>query len=74
MFNNKEFKVALLRRGKSVENVAAEIGINVVTLYRKMNGASDFYRDEMQNISIYLNLTAEEREKIFFNQNITDTQ
>jgi len=51
MFNEKAFKRAIEDAGLSMEEVAQLLNINVVTLYRKINGESDFYRKEIQKIS-----------------------
>lgn len=74
MFNQKLFRIMLLEKDVSLKDIAEMLGINLVTLYRKMNGSSDFYRDEVQEICNYLHLTLEERENIFFAQDVTETQ
>lgn len=74
MFNEKLFRIALLKRGVSQKQIAKLLDINVVTLYRKMKGDSDFYRDEIQKICDFLKLGLKEKEDIFFDQNITETQ
>lgn len=66
MFDSNEFKIALLKREKSYKDIAEVLGISVATLYRKSNGSSDFYRDEIQEICDYLELTLQEKENIFF--------
>jgi betR domain len=67
MFSKKEFEIALLKYEKSKDDIAKILNVNLATLYRKMNGSSDFYRDEIQAISDYLNLSLDEKESIFFN-------
>lgn len=67
MFSKKEFEIALLKCEKSKDDIAEILNVNLATLYRKMNGSSDFYRDEIQAISDYLNLSLDEKESIFFN-------
>lgn len=74
MFNEKLFRIALLKRGVSQKQIAKLLDINVVTLYRKIKGDSDFYRDEIQKICDFLKLGLKEKEDIFFDQNITETQ
>lgn len=74
MFDAKKFKIALIKRDKSISDIAHLIGVNVATVYRKINGTSDFFRDEIQLISDYLELSVEEKEKIFFAQKVTETQ
>ena len=50
MFQKNEFKAEVVRRNLTLENVANAIGIDAATLHRKMNGASDFYRSEIEKI------------------------
>ncbi|WP_455089575.1 helix-turn-helix domain-containing protein [Peptoanaerobacter stomatis] len=66
-FNVVEFECSLLRNKKSKKDIADCLGINVTTLYRKINGESDFFREEIQKICKFLSLKTEEKEKIFFN-------
>lgn len=47
MFNENEFRKLIAKKGLTLQNVADMLGINIATLYRKMNGTSDFYRNEM---------------------------
>lgn len=51
---------------KSVESLATYLGINVATLYRKMNGKSDFTRNEILLIMAFLCLSNDEVFAIFF--------
>lgn len=48
MFDKNKFKAQVLLSGKTLTEVADILGINLTTLYRKMNGESDFYRNEIQ--------------------------
>lgn len=50
MFSKKEFMKALRKASMSTEELAIKIGIGVATLYRKMSGESDFYREEIYKI------------------------
>lgn len=50
MFDKKAFKRMAEDKGFTLEEVAKELGISKVTLYRKMSGESDFYRHEMKAI------------------------
>jgi len=56
MFNKQKFKACLVLSNKSTTEVAKHLGINRTTLYRKMNGESDFYRDEIQILCKFLNI------------------
>lgn len=74
LFNQKLFRIILLEKGISLKDIAKMLNISLVTLYRKMNGYSDFFRDEVRAICNYLNLSLEEREDIFFAPDITEAQ
>jgi len=50
----------------SFEKVAKVLGINHVSLYRKMNGTSDFYRWEIEKIIRLFNLSGDDVLRIFF--------
>ena len=50
----------------SFEKVAEVLGINHVSLYRKMNGPSDFYRWEIEKIIRLFNLSGDDVLRIFF--------
>lgn len=56
MFNKLKFKAAVIERGKSMTDVAKHLKINNSTLYRKMNGTSEFSREEIQKICEFLKL------------------
>lgn len=69
MFDEKKFRAALILRGISLNEVAKSMGINIVTLYRKMSGDSDFYRSEIQK---FCELTGiENPSDIFFADELT---
>ncbi len=50
MFNEKAFRRAIEDAGLTLLDIAKLLNINIVTLYRKINGESDFFRDEIQKI------------------------
>lgn len=66
MFRLNVFKSKLSLHEKTMRDVASAIGINEATLYRKVNGTSDFTRNEIQIIKQFLNLSSDEVESIFF--------
>ena len=68
MFQKNEFRAEVVRAGISFEKVAKVLGINHVSLYRKMNGTSDFYRWEIEKIIHLLNLSKGDVFRIFFAQ------
>ena len=74
MFNKNKFKAKITESGLSVEKLANILGISAVTLYRKMNGNSDFSRSEMQIIRQALKINLAEMDEIFFAPELAETQ
>ena len=68
MFKKNEFRAAMARKELSVADVAKELGIDPATLFRKISGQSDFYRNEIEKLCVLLELDAEDTLKIFFAQ------
>ena len=66
MFKQNLFKAKLAANENTMKQIAGAIGVNEATLYRKINGTSDFTRNEIQIIRQFLSLTLEDVEKIFF--------
>ncbi len=64
MFDQKKFKALLVMKGKTMQDIASLLNINQATLYRKINGSSDFFRKEIQAICEYLEI--ENPNDIFF--------
>ncbi len=50
MFNEKLFKMKIKEKGFTLKEIASFLNIDTSTLYRKMNGESDFYRNEIQKL------------------------
>ncbi len=69
MFNKLKFKAAVIEGGKTIADVAEYLNINESTLYRKINGTSEFSRDEIQNICVFLKLDSPL--EIFFAKELT---
>lgn len=72
MFDKYKFLGKIKEKGKTVQEVADFLGINVTTLYRKMNGESDFFREEIQKLREFLSL--EDPMIIFFANEVAETQ
>ena len=72
MFDKNKFRVCLILKGKKVADIADSLGINVTTLYRKINGESDFYRNEIQILCEILDI--ENPADVFFAEKVTKTQ
>lgn len=66
MFDKNKFKYSVMVKGKNLREVASVLNISNVTLWRKMNGESEFSREEIQTIKNMLNLTQDEAFEIFF--------
>ena len=56
MFDADKFKKVVREKGLTLQEVADYLKIDKSTLYRKMNGGSDFYRSEMQLLCNLLSL------------------
>lgn len=72
MFNKRAFKALLILKNKSMEDVAKFLGISRTTLYRKMNGESDFFLNEIQKLCEFLQI--ENPMEIFFTNELAYTQ
>lgn len=69
MFDKKLFKASVVLAGFTLRQVAVELNIDEATLYRKMNGESDFYRREIQQLCSLLRI--KDPAAIFFASEIT---
>ena len=65
--NINELKAECVRHGLTLENLAVKIGVNPATLHRKLNGETEFRRNELQIIKTTLNLNDKQFLSIFFN-------
>lgn len=68
--NIPELKAECTRHGVTLEELASRIGVNNATLYRKMTGKSEFYRNELQVIRDVLCLNDEKFLLIFLTTNL----
>ena len=50
----------------NAESMSNELGINMTTFYRKLNGESEFNRQEMGIIRNVLSLNKDDMDSIFF--------
>lgn len=57
---------SIVGAGYTMETFAAALGMNPATLYRKLNGLSDFSRSQILSISRLLKLTGKQVDAIFF--------
>lgn len=66
MFYANRLLAKMTEKGISKNDLASAIGVDGATLYRKLNGDSDFKRTEIEIIRNRLALTINEAEAIFF--------
>lgn len=70
MTNTIEFKVMLMRKGLTIKKLSDLIGISATSISYKMNNVREFKSSEIQAIQNALDLTDEERNKIFFAESV----
>lgn len=66
MTDTNAFKAAVMRKGLTMAILAEKIGVTEATLSYKANNLRQFKMAEVQAIKRILGLTAEERDAIFF--------
>jgi len=59
-------KSKMVEKGITDQELSSLLGINQATLFRKKNGVSDFYRNEIKVIKEVLELTDKDIDLIFF--------
>ena len=69
MFNELKFKAAVVENGKTMADVAKYLNINEATLSRKVNGITEFSREEIQKMCKVLKLDSPV--DIFFAKELT---
>lgn len=69
--NVNELKGKITARGLTIQAFCDQFGFVRSTFDRKLNGPSEFDRDEIERIINALNLTWEEARNIFFADNVT---
>lgn len=67
MFNKDKFCGKVKSCGMTLEQAAQCLGINSATLSRKINGSSDFTRNEIELLRQKLSLSFDDIKSIFFN-------
>ena len=71
MFNQNLLKAKIIERAVSVLEICNELGICEATFYRKLSREGDFSRFEIGKIAKILKLSNDERDKIFFANQLT---
>ena len=59
-------KSKMVEKGITDQELSSLLGINQATLFRKKNGTSDFYRNDIKVIKEVLELTDKDIDLIFF--------
>lgn len=68
MFDKRKFLAQMTLQGVSKKELAQKLGINEVTLYRKLNNDGYFTRKEINTMVEYLNI--EDPSEIFLQRNL----
>lgn len=66
MFNKDLFRAKIVANGKTMKDAATAIGCSEASLSRKVNGTSDFTRNEIQLFREAFGLSSEDVYSIFF--------
>ena len=66
MFNKQKFRASVIAAGLTMDEIAKKLEINTSTLYRKINGSSDFTRTEIRKLQKVLSLDMSMITEIFF--------
>ena len=69
MFNDRELRAQMVRKGVTFKDLSAHLGINEATLYRKCKADGAFTRQEINSIIDYLEI--ENPMEIFFAEELT---
>lgn len=64
MFDRKALKAKMILEGKTAEDVAGALGINITTFYLKLKDDGRFSRHEISRMIDYLHI--EDPDSIFF--------
>lgn len=72
VFDEFAMRDLLRRKHLTIEGWAKKLGISKTTLYRKINGESDFWRSEIQATCEYVK--EDTLNSIFFAQKVTETE
>ena len=63
---NTKLDSAIYESGLKLEAIANKMGINRVSLWNKIQGRTEFKVSEITSLAKILNLSAEQRDDIFF--------
>lgn len=68
--NRTEMRMAVARENKTYKALAAAIKVSEQALYNKMRGESEFKESEIKTLARELNLSMEEVNLIFFDNEV----
>lgn len=69
--NINALKAKMVLEGISTEKLAQEIGVSKSAFYRKLNGKTEFTREEIQKIIDVLRISNSDAFKIFFENQVS---
>ena len=69
MLDVQKLKGKIVEKGKNIESVSAELGVNPATFYRKMKNNS-FEIREVDKLAKILSLNGDEASAIFFSNTV----
>lgn len=70
MVNTKKLQGKMKENGFTLKSLADRIGLTPTGLFNKVHNLSEFNVSEVQRMASILALTSEERDAIFFAQNV----
>lgn len=70
MTNKQMFQIALLKRNYTFDKLASEIELSRQSMSYKVNNKRKFTESEINKIDTVLNLSTEEKESIFFTNQV----
>jgi len=73
LFDEVLLKQKIKDSGLKINFVAEKVGISYQSFWQKMEGKTKFALEEVQKLCNVLNLSTEDRDQIFFAQNVDDT-
>lgn len=69
--NNKELKVQMIRKDKTVDQLCTALGISRSAWFRKVSGESEFTQGEIKGLREELDLSDEQTGLIFFSSEVS---
>lgn len=69
--NNKELKVQMIRKDKTIDQLCTALGISRSAWFRKVSGESEFTQGEIKGLREELDLSDEQTGLIFFSNEVS---